>query len=96
MNRIALAAFFVFLLSATYCEAGLRDLLAPKGPGTRYYYPLFREGNRPEAVRREAGAYYRNELREQWYPKYYESFHVREMQRAGRPPGLEGFRGYAW
>ena len=69
---------------------------AREGEWIRYRYPLFREGNRPEHVRREAGDHYRRPYPYQPYRKYYGGFHSREFYHIGTPPGDIGFRGTPW
>ena len=88
--------FGAILTAAAECRAQRPLLGARQGPWIRYRYPLFREGNRPEHVRREAGDHYRRPYPYQPYRKYYGGFHSREFYHIGTPPGDIGFRGYAW
>ncbi len=87
---------FALVSLAEPCCAERGPLFARRGPWIAYRYPLFREGNRPQHIRNNAGDYYRANDGYQWYPKYYGGFHARELNAIGTPPGDRGFRGYAW
>ena len=98
LNRMFWAALVVISLLLC-CKAqaqGGRLFNAPGQGWVNYYYPLFREGNRPPAARRYSQEYYWPSDVAERYPKFYGGFHSRYFDSIGRPSGDLGFRGYAW
>ncbi len=94
---LTLAVVFLAVSLVQPCQAERGPLFgARRGPWIAYRYPLFRDGNRPQHVRDNAGDYYRVNDGRQWYPKYYGGFHARDFNAIGTPPGDRGFRGSAW